>query len=65
MVKYCGLKRLSLKVVTDLIIDAEIATANASDNIEIHLKIKKCIQLIPTSDFISIFYLSSGTLYKV
>ena len=42
--KYCGLKRLSLSVEAALTMEAEIATAIASDSIEMHLKIKKCIK---------------------
>ena len=42
--KYWGLKRLSLSVEAALTMDEEIATAIASDSIEMHLKIKKCIK---------------------
>ena len=45
--------------------EAEESTAAESDNIEMHLKIKKCIEQIPTSDFHGNFDLSSGILHKV
>ena len=44
LVKYCGLKRLSSSVEAALTMEAEKATAIASDSIEMHLMIKKCIK---------------------
>ena len=44
LVKYCGLKRLSSSVEAALTMEAEKATAIASDSIEMPLMIKKCIK---------------------
>ena len=41
----CRFKRLSFRVESALIMEAEMAIAIASDNIEMHLKIKEVYQI--------------------